>query len=167
MSRSHYVGLVPVTDANYVQRRLRWDKPASGSEQRERERAEMDDAQREPLSGDHVNGRLVLQEPLANTARLLVERLQATERELQAKDEELATLRAEAPTKRRSGRRSLAVDRVEEALKECYGPSGDPGLIPIEPTVLDAVNAVLKAKYNRTHNRTTLFKALARIRSSG
>ena len=48
MSRSHYVGLVPVTDANYVQRRLRWDKPASGSEQRERERAEMDDAQREP-----------------------------------------------------------------------------------------------------------------------
>ena len=42
------VMLVPVTDANYVQRRLRWDKPASGSEQRERERAEMDDAQREP-----------------------------------------------------------------------------------------------------------------------
>ena len=170
------VMLVPVTDANYVQRRLKWDKPTSDSalpeaadEVRLRERAEMDDAQREPLSGDHVNGRPLSEETRAwldtNAPHLLVERLQAAERELQAKDEELATLRAEAPTKRR--RRSLAVDRVEEALKECYGPSGDPGLIPIEPTVLDAVNAVLKAKYNRTHNRTTLFKALARIRSSG
>ena len=165
------VMLVPVTDANYVQRRLKWDKPTSDSalpeaadEVRLRERAEMDDAQREPLSGDHVNGRLVLQEPLANTARLLVERLQATERELQAKDEELATLRAEAPTKRR--RRSLAVDRVEQVLKEKYPPSGDPGLTPID-TVLDDVNVVLKARYNRRHERSTLFEALARIRPGG
>jgi hypothetical protein len=167
MRRSHYVvGLVPVTDANYVQRRLKWDKPASDySEQRKRELAEMDDAQREPLREDHVIGRLLPQEPLANTARLLVERLQTAERELQAREEELATLRAEAPTKRR--RRSLAVDRVEQALKELYPPSGDPGLIPIETTVLDAVNAVLKARYDRRHERSTLFEALARIRPGG
>src|SRR6516164_5066766 len=100
MSRSHYVGLVPVTDANYVQRRLKWDKPESDySEQRKRELAEMDDAQREPLSGDYVTGRPLPQEPLADTARLLVERLQATEQELQAKEEELADLRAKGATR--------------------------------------------------------------------
>ena len=169
------VMLVPVTDANYVQRRLKWDKPTSDSalpeaadEVRLRERAEMDDAQREPLSGDHVNGRPLSEETRAwldtNAPHLLVERLQAAERELQAKDEELATLRAEAPTKRR--RRSLAVDRVEQILKEKYPPSGDPGLTPID-TVLDDVNVVLKARYNRRHERSTLFEALARIRPGG
>src|SRR6516164_9434915 len=96
MSRSHYVGLVPVTDANYVQRRLKWDKPESGySEQRKRELAEMDDAQREPLSGDHVAGRPFPQEPLANTARVLVERLHAAEQKLQVVEQELVDLRAE------------------------------------------------------------------------
>ena len=140
--------------------------PAAADEVRRRERAE--DAQREPLSGDHVNGRPLSEETRAwldtNAPHLLVERLQAAERELQAKDEELATLRAEAPTTRR--RRSLAVDRVEQVLKEKYPPSGDPGLTPID-TVLDDVNVVLKARYNRRHERSTLFEALARIRPGG
>ena len=109
--------LVPVTDANYVQRRLKWDKPESGySEQRKRELAEMDDAQREPLSGDYVTGRLLPQEPLADTAHLLVERLQATEQELQAKEEELADLRAKTPTKRRSGPHKHNILQVLEAM---------------------------------------------------
>jgi hypothetical protein len=116
MGRSPYVvGLVPVTDANYVQRRLKWDKPESDySEQRKRELAEMDDAQREPLR--YVKGHPFPQEPLTNTARLLAERLQATEQELQAKEEELADLRAKAPTKLRSGPHKHNILQVLEAM---------------------------------------------------
>jgi hypothetical protein len=128
MGRSHYVGLVPVTGANYVQRRLKWDKPESDySEQRKRELAE--DAQREPLSGDHVVGRPLSEEVRAlldvNAARHeasienalkldLVEKLQAAERELQAKEEELC---AEASTRRRSGPRSSAKHNILQVLE--------------------------------------------------
>jgi hypothetical protein len=154
--------LVPLTDANYVQRRLKWDTPESDySEQRKRELAEMDDAQREPLSGDHVIGRLLLQEPLANTARLLVERLQVAERELQAKDEELADLYAEAPTGRRSARRSPVVDRVEPILRAL---DPDQLLLPHE-TLLVIVGTKLKEKGSAPCGLTALKKALRRVRS--
>jgi hypothetical protein len=149
------VGLVPVTDANYVQRRLKWDKPESDySEQRKRELAEMDDAQREPLRGDHVVGRLLPQEPLANTARLLVERLQAAEQELQAKEEELADLRAEDLTP--------AVAEVVEVLKEkLYPPDGVP---PPMRNLLETVRRKVNAELKTSYKETTIKAALAHVR---
>jgi hypothetical protein len=156
MRRSHYVvGLVPVTDANYVQRRLKWDKPESDySEQRERELAEMDDALREPLRGDHVVGRLLLQEPLANTARLLVERLHAAEQELQAREEELADLRAEGLTP--------AVAEVVEVLKEkLYPPDGVP---PPMKNLLETIRRKVNAELKTSYKETTIKAALAHVR---
>jgi hypothetical protein len=148
---------VPVTDANYVQRRLKWDKPTSAfpvDEVRPRERAE--DAQREPLSGDHVTGRLFPQEPLINTARLLVERLQAAEQKLQAAEQELVDLRAEDLTP--------AVAEVVEVLKETlYPPDGvPPPMKNLLETVRRRVNAALKTSYKET----TIKAALAHVRSA-
>jgi hypothetical protein len=151
MRRSHYVGLVPVTDANYVQRRLKWDKPESDySEQRKRELAEMDDAQREPLSGDHVIGPPLPQEPLVNTARLLVERLQAAERELQAR----ADLRAKDLTP--------AVAEVVQVLKEkLYPPDGVP---PPMKNLLETVRREVNAELKTSYKETTIKAALAHVR---
>ena len=159
MSRSHYVGLVPVTDANYVQRRLKWDKPESDySEQRKRELAEMDDAQREPLRGDHVVGRPLPEETRAwwdaNAPRLLVEKLQATEQKLQAVEQELVDLRAEDLTP--------AVAEVVEVLKEkLYPPDGVP---PPMKNLLETVRRKVNAELKTSYKETTIKAALAHVR---
>ena len=147
------VMLVPVTDANYVQRRLKWDTPESDySEQRKRELAE--DAQREPLR--YVKGRPFPQEPLANTARLLVERLQAAEQKLQAAEQKLVDLRSEDLTP--------AVAKVVQVLKEkLYPPDGVP---PPMKNLLETVRRKVNAELKTSYKETVIKAALAHVRSA-